>query len=1083
MLNAMRRMGAVWFVAWITATIGGLNAQSVSGNVSGAVFGPSGGRVAAEVEAVHLETGRKHQSPATPDGSYRFPALPPGTYDILARASDLVAPAARLRVRVGTAVRLDIQMELETARFSVDVMDSTPLVEARTAGVGTVIDRSEMRNLPLNQRVFLPLTLLGGGAHASAPGSELSTQHDSGFHVAGGREVSNNFLLDGIDNNDLYINRIVVSPPLDTVREFRLHSSGYKAEFGRSAGAQVNVVSRSGTRQIHGSAYEYLRNDSLDARNFFDPPDQPAPPYRRNQFGATLGGPFSERTFYFAGFEGTRIRDAATRTAAVPAPALIGGDFSGIGQPVIDPFARSPFPENRIPAERWSPAGSALAQYWPEPNRPDPVQNFVSTPVGDGLVNQLTGRLDHDVNSRSRLFARYNLSHARSFDPFSDSDVPGFGSFTLDRGHHLAGSYSHAFSPFTLLEARAGFNRLDREVRHQNAGRDIATELGIPGLSTDPRFVGFPSVNVSGFASLSDDTALPVLRRSSTVHVAANLTRAGPRHHLKWGVEYRGVGIDGTQGLFGRGQFNFLGAISQHPVSDLLLGFPTFSIRTVVDNDFRQRARFWNGYAQDDWSLAGELTVSLGLRYEYNAPAYDADDRFAQFDVDAARLVKPGTTSLGRAGYAADRNNFAPRIGLAWNPDESLVLRAAYGIYYDANVLEANSGLYFNPPYFDLQLYFPSPTSLPSLENPFPGGGFTPPASVNALQPDFRSAYVQRWNAGFEKVLPGKIVGRVLYIGAKGSKLLRRRNLNQPDPGEGEVDLRRPTPGFANIVLFESGASSTYHSGVLSLERRFGGRAGFRAAYTWAKSIDDVSAFLGSAGDQSFPQNSHDFRAERGLSNFDQRHRLVVSLQYATPFRHWLTGGWRAYGITTFAGGRPLTPQLSQDNSNTGNTGGIFGSDRPHLLANPAVGTPGPEQFFARSAFAIPAPLTFGDAGRNILTGPGTTSLDFALVRSLRLSENVTADLRAEVFNLTNRANFDLPERTLDLPTFGRIFPPAKPGNCRWACASLSDPPLQAARSRRPARLGLQGTCRSSRSNTPTQEAPSGRKQHPRIRP
>ena len=208
----------------------------------------------------------------------------------------------------------------------------------------------------------------------------------------------------------------------------------------------------------------------------------------------------------------------------------------------------------------------------------------------------------------------------------------------------------------------------------------------------------------------------------------------------------------------------------------------------------------------------------------------------------------------------------------------------------------------------------------------------------------------------------------------------------------------------------------------MSLERRFGGRAGFRAAYTWAKSIDDVSAFLGSAGDQSFPQNSRDFRAERGLSNFDQRHRLVVSLQYATPFRHWLTGGWRAYGITTFAGGRPLTPQLSQDNSNTGNTGGIFGSDRPHLLANPAVGTPGPEQFFARSAFAIPAPLTFGDAGRNILTGPGTTSLDFALVRSLRLSENVTADLRAEVFNLTNRANFDLPERTLDLPTFGRIF-------------------------------------------------------------
>ena len=1021
MLDAMGRFGIFWLVVWMTAAGTGLHAQSVSGSVSGAIFGPSGSRVAAEVEAVHLDTGRQHRSPATADGSYRFPALAPGTYDIIPRASDLVAATARVRVRVGTPVRLDLRMELQTARFSVEVTESTPLVEAGTAGVGTVIDRSEMRNLPLNQRVFLPLTLLAGGAHASAPGSELSTQHDSGFHVAGGREASNNFLLDGIDNNDLYINRIVVSPPLDTVREFRLHSSGYKAEYGRSSGAQVNVVSRSGTQQVHGSAYYYLRNDSLDARNYFDPPGQPAPPYRRNQFGAALGGPFSERTFYFAGFEGTRIRDAATRTAAVPTPALVRGDFSGVGQPVIDPFTRAPFPDSKIPAGRRSPAGSALAQYWPAPNRPDPVQNFVSTPSGDGLVNQLAGRLDHDVSSQGRLFARYNLSHARSFDPFSDSDVPGFGSFTLDRGHHVAGSYSHAFSPFTLLEARAGFNRLEREVRHQNAGRDIAMEVGIPGLSTDPRFVGFPSINVSGFASLSDDTALPVLRRSSTFHVTAHLTRAGPRHHFKWGGEHRSVGIDGTQGLFGRGQFNFLGAISQHPVSDLLLGFPTYSIRTVVDNDFRQRARFWNGYAQDDWTLAEGLTVSLGLRYEYNAPAYDADDRFTQFDVDAARLVQPGTTSLGRAGYAADRNNFAPRIGIAWNPDESVVLRAAYGLYYDANLLEANSGLYFNPPYFDLQLYFPSPTSLPSLENPFPGGGFTPPASVNALQPDFKSAYVQRWNTGFEKALPRKIVGRALYIGAKGSKLLRRRNLNQPQPGAGEVDPRRPTPGFANIVLFESGASSTYHSGVFSLERRFGGRAGFRAAYTWAKSIDDVSAFLGSAGDQSFPQNSHNFRAERGLSNFDQRHRLVVSLQYATPFRHWLTGGWNAYAIATYAGGRPLTPQLSRDNSNTGNTGGIFGSDRPHLLADPAVPDPGPAGDFARSAFAIPAPLTFGDAGRNILTGPGRSSFDFALVRSLRLSENVTADLRAEAFNLANRANFDLPERTVDLPTFGRI--------------------------------------------------------------
>ena len=1016
------RPGFRWSAALVIAAgLPTLQAQSVSGSVSGFILDPSGDRVPADVEALHVDTGREYRSPPTAEGTFHFPALPPGTYELAPQANGLAAPASRVRVRVGTSVQLQLRMVLETVQFSADVIESTPLIEAGTAAIGTVIDRSEMRNLPLNQRVFLPLTLLAGGAHASAPGSELSTQNDSGFHVSGARETSNNFLFDGIDNNDLYINRIVVSPPLDSVREFRLHASGYQAEYGRSGGAQVNVVSRSGTRQLHGSAYHYLRNDALDAPNYFAPAGQPTPPYRRGQFGAALGGPVSgRRTFFFTGFEGTRIRNGTTRTASVPAPAQRSGDFSSLGAPVIDPFAGAPFPANRIPLARQDPAGTGAASYWPDPNRTDAVQNFVSAPLGDALVNQLTGRLDQHLDSSSRLFVRYNLGHTRSFNPFADSDVPGFGSFTLDRGQHLAASYSLALSPLTLFEVRAGFNRLRREVIHENAGRDISAELGIAGLSTDPRFVGFPGINVAGFAGLSDDTALPILRQSSTVHVATSLTHATSRHRFKWGGEIRTVRIDGTQGLFGRGQFNFLGAISQHPVADLLLGFPTYSIQTVVDNDFRQRAQFWNAYAQDDWQLARGLTLSAGLRYEFNTPAYDADDRFTQFDINAAKLVEPRSSPLGRAGYAGDRNNFAPRIGIAWNPLESTVLRAAYGVYYDVNVLEANSGLYFNPPYFDLRLFFPSQHSLPSLSDPFSGGGYTPPASVNALQPDFRTGYAQHWNFGFERALSGKLVARASYIGSKGSKLLRRRNLNQPAPGQGEVDFRRPTAGFANIVLFESGASSTYHSGVFALERRFSGVAGFRTAYTWAKSIDDVSAFLRSSGDQAFPQNSHDFRAEKGLSNFDQRHRLALSVQLATPFQHWLLGGWHAYAIAAVAGGRPLTPQLAEDNSNTGNTGGIFGSDRPDLVGDPTLGSGSPGQFFDASAFAMPAALSFGNAGRNILAGPATSALDVALVRSLRLSDSATAELRVEAFNITNHTNFALPEGTFGQPAFGR---------------------------------------------------------------
>lgn len=999
-------------------------AQSPTGTIVGRVVDASGGAVAgAEVRLRQVETDRVSTTVAAADGSYIFPALAPGEYELAARAPDLVSAPRRVRLNVGRRVAVEIAAAPERLRARIEVEAGVPAIDAGKASTGTVIPREGLAHLPLNRREFLPLALLSGGVHANAPGSELSTQNDSGLHVNGAREVSNNFLLDGADNNDIYINRLVVSPPLDSVREFRLHASSYEAEFGRSAGAQVNVVSRSGTNDWHGSVYEYLRNDNFDARNFFDPAGQPIPPFRRNQFGVSLGGPVVRRkTFFFGGYEGTRIDDAATRTAAVPTAAARGGDFSALPSPVIDVFTQAPFPGNRVPAARQSAAGRALAAYWPEPNRADPVQNFVSTPLGAGLVNQWYGRVDRYFGGSDALMFRYNLSHARSFDPFGDdSGVPGFGNFTLDRGQNLVAANTHVFTPFTIMETRLGFNRLRREVTHQNAGNDIGGGLGIPGLSADPRFTGFPAVNVAGFSSLADDVALPILREDSTWHLAAHVAHVDRRHAYKWGFEHRRAALDGIQGLFGRGQFNFLGALSQHSVGDLLLGLPTFAIRTTVDNPFRLRAGFWNGYVQDDWKIAARLTLNLGVRYEYNAPAADADDRFMQFDLGARELKPAGAPPLGRSGYAPDRNNFAPRIGLSWNPRETLVVRAGYGVYHEVHVIEANSGLYFNPPFFDLRIFFPSQTRLLTLSDPFPGEGFAPPPSVNAIEPNFLTGYAQHFSAGVEQALAGKITARASYIGSKGTKLLRRRDLNQPAPGPGEVNARRPIAGFANVALFESAASSVYHSGVFSLERRFSGGLGFTAAFTWSKSIDDVSAFLSSRGDQAFPQNSNDFRAERGLSNFDQRSRFVFTAAYDLPFRNALARGWRLLAIGSFGSGRPFTPRLSEDNSNTGNTGGIFGADRPDAVGSPRSGRATPERFFDTSAFATPAAQTFGNAGRNILTGPGFASLDAAVVRTLRIADKATIDLRAEAFNLTNRANFDLPQPFADQPTFGRI--------------------------------------------------------------
>ncbi len=1028
-LSARPTHGLATILLFAVTFLTALDAQTQQASLAGRVLDPSGRVViGARVEVIEQATQRRQATVADEQGQYRFPLLPVGDYELQATAPGLRSGPATVRLSVGRRWRVDIALVLETERTRIEISDATPLLEPENTALGSVISRATISNLPLNAREFLQLALLSAGTLPAAPGSELSRQNNSGLHVGGAREASNNFLLDGVDNNDLYINRLVVSPPLDAVREFRLHAANYQAEYGRSGGAQINVVSQSGSNSFHGSVYNYLRNHALDARNFFDAPGAPIPQFQRNQFGASLGGPVHrERTFFFGGYEGTRVRDGVTKTARVPGLAERNGDFSNSPFPVIDPFTQQPFPDNRIPAERIHPIARSLALRWPAPNRPGAVQNLVSAPRGDLLVNQLYGRIDHYLSPRDALFARYNFSHDRGLEPFNDgnTNVPGFGSFVLNRGQNLVLSETHVFSPTTVAELRFGFNRLRREVLQENIGNDIAGELGIAGVSSDPLFSGFPAVNVGGFDSLADNTALPIVREDQTFHLIANLTQVRGGHTFKAGGEYRHFSDDGIQAFFGRGQMNFLGAFTQNPAGDFLLGFPTFTIQTVVDNPFRQRASSWNGFLQDDWRITPRLTLNLGLRYEWNRPATDVEDRFMTFDPDARELARTGTGGVPRAGFRHDNNNFAPRIGLSWSPRsaDDLVLRAGWGVFYDTTILEANSGLYFNPPFFDLRLFFPSQQGLLTLNDPFPtGAGFTPPPTVFAMQPNFRTAYLQHGNVSLEKALPGRTVFRAAYVASKGTKLLRQRDINQPPPGDGPTFSRQPIPGFANVILFESAAASTYHSGQLSLERRFSRGLSFSLGYTISKSIDDASAFLPTDGDPSFPQNSRDLRAERSLSAFDQRHRFVVAASYVLPFRsHWATKDWRFDLIAAMQSGAPLTPQLSFDNSNTGNTGAIAGADRPDVIDDPTAGASTPERFFNTDAFAVAAPFTFGNAGRNILGGPGSATIDLALGRALHFGETTRLDFRAEAFNLLNRPNFDLPGRIADQPGFGVI--------------------------------------------------------------
>jgi hypothetical protein len=462
---------------------------------------------------------------------------------------------------------------------------------------------------------------------------------------------------------------------------------------------------------------------------------------------------------------------------------------------------------------------------------------------------------------------------------------------------------------------------------------------------------------------------------------------------------------------------------------------PTLGIHSTFDNQQTMRTTASNFYVQDDWKLRHNLTLNLGLRYEYNTPITDPTNRMSIFDLATQQVYQVGTHGLPRSGIKPDYNNFAPRVGFAWTPASQLVIRGGYGIYYDAGMFNVNSSMYFNPPFFNISVFFPSQTSLLTLENPFPtNGGFVPPPQLSSISPDFTTAYLQDWNFNIQREFHSVGTLSVAYAGSKGTHLVRSRDLNQPPPGPGDLFTRVPYPAFSNIFFAESGGNSEFQSLQVSFNRPLARGLSLWGVYMLAKSIDDTSAFLATPADRNFPQDSRNYRADRGLSSFDIHQHATLAWVYHVPGHSSLTRNIEARAIITAQGGQPFTPVLRFDNSNTGNSGGNVGSDRPNLVGNPALSNPTPDQWFNTSAFQIPPQYTFGTAGRNIVRGPGLASFDLSLLRRFRITEWGSLAFEAQAFNLFNRANFDLPQLYADEPTtFGRIFSAKAPRQIQFA--------------------------------------------------
>lgn len=1039
-------------------------AQTYRASIRGTVTDPNKAALpGATVKVVSQETNEERSTVTDNMGRYALFLLAPGAYSLEVEATSFPRFKQKILLAVNQQLLADVSLSLPTIDPTQIDVNASPELKKESAALGTIIENRQISGLPLDGRNFYELSLLVPGAAPAAPGSAGSVRGDFAFSVNGAREDGNNFLLDGVYNVDPKLNTFGVRPPVDAIREFEMLTSSYDAAFGRNPGAQVNVVLKSGTNDLHGSLFEFHRNGALDARNFFAPGGETKPKYIRNQFGGSIGGALKhDRTFWFADYEGMRSREGITRVTNVPTARERAGDFSQslFGRPV-DPFTGMPFPGGVIDPLRIHAVGKAIAALYPLPNRNVPLQNFVSSPTQRDRNDSFDVRLDHRLTDRADLTFRYSFGDRNLFEPFTGTSfslVPGFGDTVKRRSQNVMLALTHVLTPSLVNESRVALSRVASSVT-QEASR-LNPAVGLPFISPRARDAGLSFITVTGLSPLGDEGNNPQNSVTNVYQILDTVSYVHSNHLIKFGGDLRFSQQNAFRDVESRGrlQFSPFAQISGNPLADLLLGFPLLTSVARVDNPQHLRTQSYNVFVNDSFRVRPRLTLTAGLRYEYNSPPFDAQDRANVYDPASRSLVRVGTNGVPRSGVDPDRNNFAPRVGLAWTigKDERTVLRAGYGVYYDQSPLAPGEALYFNSPYFDNNIFFSLPGLPLTLSNPFPSFfPFPLPDSALAIQRDLRTAYMQHWNANVQRQFGRNSVLEVAYVGSKGTKLLTARDINQPQPSvlpPGLPFVPRPDPRFDDIDLLESRANSNYHSLQTRFQQRLSRGLATLVSYTFAKSIDNASNFFSSAGDSNFPQNSYDVRAERGRSNFDVRHRLSASYSYDLPFGKgkgrladagWATtllSGWQSFGIITLQSGRPFTVALLSEIDNSGTGRSILGfgaNDRPNVTGDPQQGQRTVERWFNTAAFVFPAGGRFGNAGRNILDGPGYQNINASLVKNTPLSEKVNLQFRAEVFNLFNHPNFNLPDNFLGSPTFGRITSARDPRHIQFGLKLL----------------------------------------------
>jgi Carboxypeptidase regulatory-like domain len=1051
-------------------------AQSVSGTILGTVTDSSGAIVAgAKVTIVNEGTALTRTVISDANGEYTAPSLPTGTYTVMSEMTGFKALAlSNIEVGVDQRVRINLKLDIGAMTESVSVQAETPLVQTSSSELGTTVGSVQIEALPLNGRNFVNLTrsipgVLRGIPNANIDGSgSLAWRASASFSANGQRPRDNNYMLDGVDNNETWLQTVVIFPSVDALDEFKLQTSTYSAEFGRSLGGVVNLQIKSGSNQLRGSGFEFHRNDAFDANNFFNNrANRAKPDFTQNQFGGTLGGAvFKDKTFFFGDYQGSRETQGVTALSTVPSLAMRRGDFSELTRVVYDPTTGLPFQGNVIPSDRVDVvANNILTKLYPEPNTPgtrqsnngQTINNYLLNPIKHREDNQFDVKVDHNLTSENRFFTRYSYEKTHRIQPAS---LPhGDAGFTFGAGEgnikaqSLAFNDTHTLRSSLLNEFRFGWSSIKFFQVPIDYGTNPAASVGLPGVNLNQATSGMSQMTFQNIRGLGANGNQPLITNQNDFQIFDNVTWIKGKHTIKSGgsLTLRSREILNPDTITGVFNFNnnmtsncagqpagcSVNGATGFDVASFMLGYVNTKARNLFDEDtYTEKRPEYSLYVQDDFRATNRLTLNLGLRWDVYVPWIEVDDRQSNFDETTGKFVVASDDAVingvkvGRYLQTYSKRDFGPRFGFAYDltGNGKTVVRGGLGIFWNFTPGGTSSSKAQNPPFLQATAQNATPSAYgvnlllkTGLPDP-PGTSPTRPAEGSTrsiFDINFRDAYARQWNVNIQQSLATNYLVEIAYVGSQGRQMLIKGDPNQAPPVVGVTDsnVNRPfiklSPALRTIGQVQSKGTLDYNGLLVKFQRRFANNFSFLNSYTYGKAID-----LNSDNDGTVTlTNVYDPGYNRGPADYDITHTFTSSWIYELPIaRNKVYGGWQLSGIMLWRGGLPLTVTTTTGVQSTG-TG-----NRPNRICDGKLSSPTIDKWFDTSCFAAPTDLTgtYGNAGRNIIRGPGSFNIDASLIKNTKIGR-VATEFRIEAFNVLNHPQFGNPNTTLGNAAVGTI--------------------------------------------------------------